>query len=246
MQFKDHFSGHADRYRDARPHYPAELFVWLAQQCAAHELVWDAGCGNGQASVALAQHFDAVYATDPSAAQITNAIAHPRVRYAVEPGEQCGLPDASVDLICIAQALHWLDHPRFFAEVRRVAKAGAFFAALGYGLATVTSEIDAVVYELYEPILGPYWPAERRHIELRYDTIAFPFAASANDNFAMAHAWTVDQYAAYIETWSALQRYRKAHSEDPLPAFVARLRAAWGDAPTRTVRWPLFLRYARI
>jgi len=28
--FKDHFSGHADSYREARPTYPDELFGWLA------------------------------------------------------------------------------------------------------------------------------------------------------------------------------------------------------------------------
>ena len=64
--FKDHFSGHAAAYAQARPRYPADLFAWLAAQCRQHELVWDAGCGNGQASVALANHFDRVFASDPS------------------------------------------------------------------------------------------------------------------------------------------------------------------------------------
>ena len=30
MTFKDHFSGHATHYRDARPLYPPALFDWLA------------------------------------------------------------------------------------------------------------------------------------------------------------------------------------------------------------------------
>jgi ubiquinone/menaquinone biosynthesis C-methylase UbiE len=246
MQFKDHFSGHADSYREARPRYPAALFDWLARQCATHERCWDVGCGNGQASLGLAEHFDEVYATDPSAAQIENAMVHPRVRYAVEPGEHCGLPDASVDLVSIAQALHWLDHARFLAELPRVAKSGAFFAAYGYPLAQVTPAVDAVVYELYEPVLGACWPPERAHIEQHYASIAFPFATELNSDFAMVHEWGMAQYAAYIETWSALQRYRKSRGADPFQNFLPKLRAAWGDAAVRTVRWPLFVRYARL
>ena len=71
--FKDHFSGHADIYREARPTYPPALFAWRAEQAPATQLVWDVGCGNGQATLALAEHFTRVVGTDPSAAQIANA-----------------------------------------------------------------------------------------------------------------------------------------------------------------------------
>ena len=86
MTFHDHFSGHASAYREARPHYPDALFDWLAGIAAARDLVWDAGCGNGQASVALASRFARVHATDPSANQIDNADARPNIVYRVEPG----------------------------------------------------------------------------------------------------------------------------------------------------------------
>src|SRR6185369_5345877 len=72
-QFKDHFSGHAAIYREARPTYPPQLFDWLAQQAPDRELAWDAGCGNGQATAALAQRFTRVIGTDPSANQIAEA-----------------------------------------------------------------------------------------------------------------------------------------------------------------------------
>ncbi len=49
MNFKDHFSGHADLYAQARPHYPDALFAWIAANAPARDCVWDAGCGNGQA-----------------------------------------------------------------------------------------------------------------------------------------------------------------------------------------------------
>src|SRR3546814_7576768 len=123
--FHDHFSGHAAHYASARPRYPDALFAWLAQHCEAREQAWDAGCGNGQASIALAAHFAQVFASDPSSQQIEQAAVHPRVRYAVEPAEHCSLADASVDLISVAQAYHWFDQARFCDEVRRVARSGA-------------------------------------------------------------------------------------------------------------------------
>jgi len=120
MSFQDHFSGHAGAYHEARPTYPDALYDWLAAQARVRDLVWDAGCGNGQASVALARRFARVHATDPSAAQIANAEMHSNIDYRVEPAEQCSLASASADLVTVAQALHWFDFARFFAEVERV------------------------------------------------------------------------------------------------------------------------------
>ena len=116
MRFKDHFSGHAALYRDARPRYPEALYDWLAVQCARRDLAWDAGCGNGQASVALGERFTHVLATDPSAEQLRHALPHANVEYRVEPAEACSADDDSVDLATVAQALHWFDFARYFAQ----------------------------------------------------------------------------------------------------------------------------------
>ena len=69
-KFKDHFSGHAVEYAKFRPHYPDELFEYLALISPRHELAWDCATGNGQAAVGLARHFDSVIATDASAQQL--------------------------------------------------------------------------------------------------------------------------------------------------------------------------------
>ena len=87
MNFKDLFSGHSDLYLTARPHYPDALFAWLADEAPARARAWDAGCGNGQASVALARYFQRVIATDPSEKQIGNAVADSRVEYRSEAAD---------------------------------------------------------------------------------------------------------------------------------------------------------------
>src|SRR5882672_3517429 len=90
QMFHDHFSEVANRYADFRPHYPTALFDYLATLAPKDALVWDCACGNGQATLDLAQRFDRVVATDASQEQIISATPHPNVEYRVAPAEQSG------------------------------------------------------------------------------------------------------------------------------------------------------------
>ncbi|KGI79047.1 class I SAM-dependent methyltransferase [Oleiagrimonas soli] len=238
MNFKDHFSGHAALYRQARPVYPSALFDWLAEQAPDTAQAWDAGCGNGQVAVALAERFARVTATDPSAEQVAQAAPHARIDYRVEPAEQCSLGDASADLVTVGQALHWFDFARFFAEVRRVLKPGGLFAAWTYADCHVTPVIDVLKNRVYADLTAPYWPPERRLVESGYADIPMPLEPVQAPPFAMQMTWTADQFLAYLRSWSGSQRYRKATGEDAVATIETELRQAWGDADaTRAVRW---------
>jgi SAM-dependent methyltransferase len=247
MTFKDHFSPQADRYTRYRPGYPRELFAYLATLPAAANRAWDCGTGNGQAAIALAEYFQEVEATDPSARQIEHAQPHERVLYQVAPAEKCPLADGSVDLVTVAQALHWFDLEKFYGEVRRVGRAGSVLAAWTYGLATITAEVDAVVLRLYSDVLDEYWPPERRLVEQRYQGIPFPFADIAPPPFSMSANWTLDDLLGYLGTWSSAQKYLEAHGANPLDLVREDLARAWGPAEQeRTVHWPLYLRVGRV
>jgi SAM-dependent methyltransferase len=246
MNFKDHFSRHAGTYAAARPRYPAALHDWLAVQCERRELAWDAGCGNGQATLALAPHFRRVLGTDPSAAQIAQAEPASNVEYRVEAAEAPSLEDASVDLVTVAQALHWFDQDRFAAAVQRVLRPGGVIAAWTYGLTHVDAAVDRVFMRLYDDILGAYWPPERRHVEAGYATLPFPFEPIEAPGFEMRCDWSLAQYLAYLRSWSATQRYLRERGEDPLARVETEFERAWGDAQrVRAVRWPLGVRVGR-
>ena len=243
MGFHDHFSGHAAGYAQARPTYPAALFDWLASQCGERALAWDAGCGNGQAACELAARFKRVVATDPSAEQIAQATPHARIEYRVEPAEAPTLADHSVDLATVAQAMHWFDLPRYFASVRRVLKPTGVIAVWTYGLSRVDEAVDRVFMRLYDDVLGPYWPPERRHVQNGYAELPFPFTPIEAPPFAMECDWTLAQYLAYIRTWSATQRYLRTNGEDPVALVERDFAQAWGDVEVpRCVSWPLGLR----
>ncbi len=239
--FADHFSGHASAYAEHRPSYPANLYQVLSGLLSGpRQRVLDCACGNGQASVGLARHFESVEATDASARQIANAEAHPSIRYRCAPAERSGLEDKSVDMVCVAQALHWFDHPRFFAEAKRVLRPGGVLACWAYELCSVNSEIDAIVMRLYEDILGAYWPPERVHIENKYSAIGFPLPVLDVPEVSMIEEWTADNMLGYLGTWSALQRCNKATGQDALTEIASELKSAWGSG-LRSVCWPLLI-----
>lgn len=246
MAFNDHFSSHAAAYRDSRPLYPPALFDWLAEQCARHGLAWDAGCGNGQASVALAARFDAVFASDPSAEQIANAQAQASVRYACEPAEVCSLPDGCADLVTVAQAMHWFDVPRFQAEARRVLKPDGVIAVWSYAQSRVDADVDAVFERLHDSLLDGFWPAGREHVISQYRHLPFAFTVIATPGFEMCCEWTLPQYLAYLRTWSASERYRRETGRDAVAEIADEMQVAWGDpGNVRRVIWPLTLKAGR-
>ncbi|MGB9428823.1 MAG: class I SAM-dependent methyltransferase [Gammaproteobacteria bacterium] len=247
LTFKDYFSGHAAAYADARPRYPAELFDWLATLTRNHETAWDCATGNGQAARGLAEHFKQVIATDPSREQIENAFPHERVSYRVALAESPGLESRSVDLVTVAQAVHWFDRPAFYAQVRQALKPGGVIAIWCYGLCAITPEIDALVQNFYTRETGPYWPPERALIDDGYRSINFPFTEITPPALHIEQRWTLSQFLAYLRTWSAVQKYITRNGRDPVIGFGAELETRWGDpGAIRTVRWPLHIRAGRL
>lgn len=238
--FKDHFSNKSANYARYRPQYPESLFTFLAGCCERHEQAWDCATGNGQSALGLVRHFDDVVATDASTAQIDAAIAAAGVSYRVAPAEQSGLDDNSVDLLTVAQALHWFDLPRFFAEAARVVRSAGVVAAWSYRMCSVDAAVDEPLNQLYADIVDEFWPPERNIVDRNYIDIEFPAPLLDAPGFEMASAWSVDDMLGYLRTWSATKRYEQQHGEDPVAIIEPQLRAAWGDM-TRTAVWPLNL-----
>jgi len=243
--FKDHFSSVARDYARFRPGYPSALFSTLAGLAPARDLAWDCATGNGQAAVHLAEHFDRVVATDLSQEQLERAIAAPRIEYRRAGAEQSGLDPGSVDLITVAQAVHWFDFDRFYAEARRVLVPKGVIAVWTYHRALADPEIQAVTERFRQRVEGD-WPPERRWVEEQYRTLPFPFAEIAIEPLVHGEAWDLERLLGYLSTWSAVTQYRRRTGRDAVAEVRPELEAAWGEpAQTRLLRWPIHLRVGR-
>jgi SAM-dependent methyltransferase len=219
------------------------MFEYLGSLAPRRQLAWDCGTGNGQAAVGLALVFDRVVATDASENQIAKAQPHERVGYRVAPAESSGIGSETVDLIMVAQALHWFDLQRFYKEVRRVLKNNGVLVASAYKFFHVTAKIDELVNDrYYDKVVGPFWPPERALVE-KFKELPFPFSEIQTPSFEMIAQWNLEHLVGYLRSWSATQRFIAAKGADPLEQITDELRGAWGNPQqARSVIWPLTLR----
>ncbi|MDX1997215.1 MAG: class I SAM-dependent methyltransferase [Thermoanaerobaculia bacterium] len=236
----DHFSRQADTYRRYRPHYPAPFLDWVAALAPRRDLAWDVGTGNGQAAVGLAPHFRRVFASDLSLPQLAAAETVSAVSYGLASAESSPLAAASVDLVTVAQALHWFEFDRFWSEVRRVLRPGGGVVAWCYERAEISAVIDPVFLRFHDETMAPYWPDRRAHVISGYRNIPFPFFPVATPGFALSSQWDLEHLLGYVASWSAVDRCRQRTGIDPLPGFAQELAAAWGPRDqVREIRWPL-------
>jgi hypothetical protein len=216
------FSEAPELYAAARPRYPIELFDWIASECAGRDTAWDCATGNGQAALALSQLFRTVQASDVSPEQLSAKFSAPNIVYSTQPAEVTSFESGTFDLVTVAQALHWFDFGRFWPEVRRVAKQGAFFCAWGYAWFTYPEEVEAELIEPAMRLLEPFWAAENRILWSGYpdQAIAFPFERLNAPPFQLEVGHSVRSLIAYIRTWSA---FKRARSKEDLGAALEQL-----------------------
>jgi SAM-dependent methyltransferase len=242
----EHFTSVAGAYAAYRPNYPAALFDWLAEVAPARGLAWDCGAGSGQATRDLAQRFGGVVATDASRAQLRSLLGASGVAVWSAVAEHSGIRAARVDLVAVAQALHWFDLRALYAEVRRVLRRRGVVAVWTYADPQLEGAPGPALHA-FARAMRPWWPAGRALVESGYQTIPFPFAEFPPPALTMTADWSIDALVGYLGTWSAVGAYRKAQGDDPIPRLRAALAPGWGDprAPRR-VTWKLSLRAGRV
>lgn len=242
--FHDHFSNAAVGYAQSRPTYPEALFRHLADLAPARERAWDCATGSGQAALGLARHFDRVEATDASAQQIAHATPMANVAYSVQPAESTTFGAASFDAVCVAQALHWFDVERFYAEVKRLLRPRGVVLVVGYGWMEISPELDPELERAVIEPLRPYWPSQNRLLWNGYRDLPFPFERVEFPGMAIETRWTLAQLVGYIGTWTATRRLLETQ-----PGFLEvaheTLARAWGPAQVRVVNSPLTITCGR-
>jgi SAM-dependent methyltransferase len=241
-QIIDNFSAGSAEYATFRPESPAEIFDFIYKNVKHFDVAWDCGTGNGQVAVALSKHFKNVCGTDISDQQLLHAKKENNIVYRQERAEQTSFEDGSIDLVTVAQAIHWFDFDKFYAEVNRVLKPGGLVAVWTYVTMRLTPEIDKVIDVLYEDITGPYWDKERRYVDEAYQTIPFPFNEIPTPEFGIVKHWDLQRFAGYLRTWSGVKHYVAKEKRDPLELIMPDLQKAWGASELQRVFWPVYMR----
>ncbi len=246
MNYKNHFSRQSEYYARFRPEYPHDLFKYLASLSPRKRLAWDCATGSGQAAVGLSRYFEKVIATDASRQQIDHAREAENVEYRLAKAEFSGLERGSVDLITVAQALHWFDLDLFFREAERVLKPSGILAVWTYALMKVSPEVDAVIKKFHSQVVGAYWPPERALVENRYTEIKVPLEPLQPLEFKMSTPWDLEHFRGYLKSWSAAQRFQTFNNSDPLDLIRDDLNKAWGEGSyIREIIWPLTLKIGK-
>lgn len=236
---KDLFSKQSSEYAKFRPVYPNALISEIVSRCGRTKTAWDAGTGNGQLATLLAPHFEKVFASDLSDKQLANAKVAENVKYFQSNSYNTPIESNSVDLITVAQAIHWFDFEKFYQEVKRVAAPNAIIVVIGYGVMRSAGTADQIIQDFYHNETGPYWDKERRYLDEEYKTIPFPFHRFELPEFKMEYHWNIDQLIGYFSTWSALQHLIKATGVDPLPELRKKFEAT--GLSEFQLRFPLYI-----
>jgi ubiquinone/menaquinone biosynthesis C-methylase UbiE len=244
---KDNFSVQSKDYAAFRPKLQQEVYDFVISHVQRFNLAWDVGTGNGQTAVELSKVFKQVIATDISENQLAHAVQLPNISYRKEQAEHSSLENNSVDLITIAQAIHWFDFDNFYKEVKRVAKPGAIIAAFSYSMFRAEDKvIDDIIQRFYADS-SPYWDPERKYIDEQYKTIPFPFKEIDAPIFYIQYEWTVDQVIGYMRTWSANQHYLKKFGVELVnESLKSELAAYWPAGETNRLRFPVYMRIGTV
>jgi SAM-dependent methyltransferase len=240
---QDHFSVIATQYALGRICYPRELFEFLTRQCRSYDLAWDCATGSGQAAVDLARTFSRVIATDISRNLLALAVPHPTISYREAAAEGAPIESNTVDLITVAQALHWFNPGEFWQEAQRVLKTDGVFAFWGYNWPVVSPGVDEALGRLRQE-LAPLWPERSAILHQEYRTMAPPFREIESPSFEAAAFWDCDDYLAHLRSWSASRYHREQTGEDLIGTFAPSFKKAWTAEKVR-VSWPLIFKVYR-
>jgi len=130
------FTGKAAAYAAARPGYPQAAIDYVLSLAPTGAVFADIGAGTGKftATLAASASGEKIFAVEPNddmRAQLADVCTEfSNVEIVAATAEVTALPDASVDVIIVAQALHWFDHIAFAAECRRIARENAIIVAV--------------------------------------------------------------------------------------------------------------------
>ena len=177
-----------------------------------------------------------------SEAQLKLAMPHPRVRYLHTPlsitdDELVALigGENSVDLVTVAQAVHWFDLPKFYSLVTRLLrKPGGIIVVWGYYDIVVSPIFDPVMKHFHDTTL-PYWNPKIQYIFDAYKTLPFPFESvglgceGKPQPLDIPKETSFEGFLRMLRSWSSVTTATDQGVDLLSESVVKVFESAWGD-----------------
>lgn len=191
-----------NQYVQYRPVYSSALLDRILARCEGRQLAWDCCTGNGQLATLLADQFEEVIASDISLSQLHHAVIKPNIQFRLEDVIEAQLPSAVLDLVTIAQALHWLNRDKFYGLVAAALRPGGILAVVNYLYSTDT-RIAAISRFFIQGISDEKTLRMLQQIEQGYATDR-PQGMTylGSESVAINSRWNLSDYLGFLETIS--------------------------------------------
>lgn len=208
----------------------------------------------------VAEHYEKVIGTDVSEAQLKLAISHPRVQYLQTPlnikdDELISLigGENSVDLVTVAQAVHWFDLPNFYNLVSRILrKPGGVVAVWCYNDIEVSPTFDTMMKKFHDTTL-PFWNSNIQYIFDGYKTLPFPFESVGLGYegkplpLDIPKELSFEGFLRMLRSWSALTTAKEQGIDLLSENVVKEFESAWGGSNlVRSVTYKAFMLVGKV
>jgi ubiquinone/menaquinone biosynthesis C-methylase UbiE len=235
------FNGLAANYGRYRVGYSRELFDVLEKFGLRKGVsVLDVGCGTGISTESLLARGMKATGIDPSSEMLETAIRElPAASFVSGRAEELPFADGSFDAVVSAQAFHWFEADRAFAELIRVVKPGGPVAVWWKILcndepmrslrAAACAQADLEFPA--DPLQGGFGAFYRA-----------PFASRALRVLPFTARFTIEDWIGYERSRASARNAFGAQTETYIAALERVLVAKYGPPTTRIgVRYTQFL-----
>lgn len=155
MQNRNRFGLLAKDYAQHRRNYPDDVYKVIRERLPAREIdALDVGCGTGIMTYELAAFCRSVVGVDKETEMIAESKAHApnNCQFFVSAAEVLPFPNASFDLITVAQAFHWFEHEKVIKEFHRVIRPDSLIIILRKR----QKDSVRILADFVWPVLGKY------------------------------------------------------------------------------------------
>lgn len=161
---------------------------------------------------------------------------------------------SSIDLVTIAQALHWFDHDTFYDQVKWILKKpNGVIAAWCYISPEIDEQFDPIFQKFYSES-KPYWDSVRGLVDDKYKSIKFPFEPvdgcdhTGPFEFRSTKLMSLDEFFTYIKSWSAYQTAKEKGVELLNDSVIEEFKRAWNEDENgqKSVTYPVYLRIGKV